>query len=226
MSYHQAACVKKGRGRPKQFDRETALDQALQLFWRHGYEATSLADLVEATGAKAPTLYAEFGNKEGLFRAAAERYVTKFAEKGKALLARPGLSVTQAIEDFYRAAAAMFTDKSLPSGCFIICTSAALAASSDEVAQILRSRHHLQEHTLLDFLLTRQQQGELPASTDCAGLAKYLACTLQGMSVQAREGASEDDLNGIVSTLMAVWPTLSQTCRHMSGAQATTVEHA
>lgn len=76
MSDHQAACVKKGRGRPKQFDRETALDQALQLFWRHGYEATSLADLVEATGAKAPTLYAEFGNKRRVIprRGGALRY--------------------------------------------------------------------------------------------------------------------------------------------------------
>ena len=76
----------------------------------------------------------------------------------------------------------------------------------------------------LDFLQARQQQGELPAGTDCAVLAKYLACTLQGMSVQARDGASEEDLNGIVTTLMAVWPTLTQTCRQTSGAQAT--EHA
>lgn len=209
MSTEQVACIKKGRGRPKQFDRDIALDKALELFWRHGYEATSLADLVEATGAKAPTLYAEFGNKEGLFRAAAERYVTKFAEKGKALLMRPNRSVAQAIEDFFRAAAGMFTDKSLPSGCFIICTSAALSASADDVAEILRARHHLQENTLRDFLILRQQNGELPASIDTCVLAKYLACTIQGMSVQARDGASFEDLSVIVSTLMSLWPGLS-----------------
>lgn len=78
MSINEAVCGKKSRGRPKQFDRDRALESALDLFWRHGYEATSLADLVEVTGAKAPTLYAEFGNKEGMFRAAVERYLQKY----------------------------------------------------------------------------------------------------------------------------------------------------
>ncbi len=66
MATDSTQCVKKSRGRPKVFDRDAALDKAMKLFWQHGYEATSLADLVEATGAKAPTLYAEFTNKEGL----------------------------------------------------------------------------------------------------------------------------------------------------------------
>lgn len=66
------------------FDRDAALDKAMKLFWQHGYEATSLADLVEATGAKAPTLYAEFTNKEGLFRAVLDRYIDRFAAKHEA----------------------------------------------------------------------------------------------------------------------------------------------
>ena len=73
----------KSRGRPKVFDRDAALDKAMKLFWQHGYEATSLADLVEATGAKAPTLYAEFTNKEGLFRAVLDRYIDRFAASMK-----------------------------------------------------------------------------------------------------------------------------------------------
>jgi len=73
MTTDVSSCTKKSRGRPKVFDRETALDKAMTLFWQHGYEATSLSDLVEATGAKAPTLYAEFTNKEGLFRAVLDR---------------------------------------------------------------------------------------------------------------------------------------------------------
>lgn len=77
---------KKSRGRPKVFDRDAALDKAMKLFWQHGYEATSLADLVEATGAKAPTLYAEFTNKEGLFRAVLDRYIDRFAAKHEAQL--------------------------------------------------------------------------------------------------------------------------------------------
>ena len=60
MTTDVTRCAKKSRGRPKVFDRDAALDKAMTLFWQHGYEATSLSDLVEATGAKAPTLYAEF----------------------------------------------------------------------------------------------------------------------------------------------------------------------
>lgn len=86
MTTDTTSCAKKSRGRPKVFDREAALDKAMTLFWQHGYEATSLADLVEATGAKAPTLYAEFTNKEGLFRAVPDRYITRFASKHEAQL--------------------------------------------------------------------------------------------------------------------------------------------
>lgn len=85
MTTETTGCAK-SRGRPKVFDREAALDKAMTLFWQHGYEATSLADLVEATGAKAPTLYAEFTNKEGLFRAVLDRYITCFAAKHEAQL--------------------------------------------------------------------------------------------------------------------------------------------
>ncbi|HCD9773456.1 TetR/AcrR family transcriptional regulator [Enterobacter hormaechei] len=83
MTTDVTRCAKKSRGRPKVFDRDAALDKAMTLFWQHGYEATSLSDLVEATGAKAPTLYAEFTNKEGLFRAVLDRYIARFAASSK-----------------------------------------------------------------------------------------------------------------------------------------------
>jgi AcrR family transcriptional regulator len=86
MTTDVTSCAKKSRGRPKVFDRDAALDKAMTLFWQHGYEATSLSDLVEATGAKAPTLYAEFTNKEGLFRAVLDRYISRFAAKHEAQL--------------------------------------------------------------------------------------------------------------------------------------------
>lgn len=93
MTTDVQSCAKKSRGRPKVFDRDAALDKAMTLFWQHGYEATSLADLVEATGAKAPTLYAEFVNKEGLFRAVLDRYISRFAAKHEAVLFAEGKSV-------------------------------------------------------------------------------------------------------------------------------------
>ena len=104
MTTDVQSCAKKSRGRPKVFDRDAALDKAMTLFWQHGYEATSLADLVEATGAKAPTLYAEFVNKEGLFRAVLDRYISRFAAKHEALLFDDDKTVDQALRDYFTGA--------------------------------------------------------------------------------------------------------------------------
>ncbi len=206
----QDAATRKGRGRPKTFDREAALDIALELFWRHGYEATSLADLVAATGAKAPTLYAEFTNKEGMFRAAVDRYTEQFASKSAAALTCPDSCVASGVENYFRSTAACFTDSEKPGGCFFICTSTGLSASSEDVAKMLRRRHDNQEQNLLEFLRDRQATGELDARTDVNAIAAWLGCLLQGMSVRAREGATEAELNALVDTLMLQWPTLSK----------------
>ncbi|QKJ87202.1 TetR/AcrR family transcriptional regulator [Paramixta manurensis] len=213
MTINQDVCVKKGRGRPKLFDRETALDKALELFWAHGYEATSMSDLVTATGAKAPTLYAEFENKEGLFRAVMHRYIEKFTAQRNATLRCEESCVSKGIENYFRATAECFTDRDKPAGCFFICTSTALSASSSEVADMLRAKHHSQENSLETFLQERQVKGELSASTDTRALAKYLTCVLQGMSVRAREGSTREELDGIIDTMMQLWPMLSGVCQ-------------
>ncbi|WP_130835033.1 TetR/AcrR family transcriptional regulator [[Erwinia] mediterraneensis] len=213
MSQNQDTVVKKSRGRPKRFDREAALDKALELFWAHGYEATSLSDLVSATGAKAPTLYAEFESKEGLFRAVMDHYSQKFTAQRDAALRSPGQSVTEAIDNYFRATAACFTDCSKPAGCFFICTSTALAASSGELARTLLQRHQAQEASLKAFLQERLELGELKADTDTTALARYLSCILQGMSVRAREGAIREELDSIIDTMMALWPKLTGVCQ-------------
>ncbi|MEN5018559.1 TetR/AcrR family transcriptional regulator [Erwinia sp. Eh17-17] len=210
MNTEQDAGTRKSRGRPKTFDRESALDKALELFWRHGYEGTSLADLVEATGAKAPTLYAEFTNKEGMFRAAVDRYTEKFASKSEAALACPEMCVASGVENYFRSTAACFTDGEKPGGCFLICTSSTLSADSAEVAEMLRNRHSNQEQHLRAFLEARQAAGELDARTRIDTLATYLCCLLQGMSVRAREGATRAELDALIDTLMLQWPVLSR----------------
>lgn len=217
MTVTQDVTVKKGRGRPKTFDREVALDRALERFWAHGYEATSLADLVTATGAKAPTLYAEFESKEGLFRAVMERYIEKFAEQRNATLHCKESCVSKGVENYFRSTAACFTDRDKPAGCFFICTSTALSASSGDIAEMLRAKHQHQETTLEAFLRERQALGELAESTDTAALSRYLTCVLQGMSVRAREGADRAELDAIIDTMMQLWPMLAGVCRAKAG---------
>lgn len=208
MTTHVTRSTKKGRGRPKVFDREATLDRAMALFWQYGYEATSLADLVEATGAKAPTLYAEFTNKEGLFRAVLDRYISQFAAKHKAKLFCDDKSVAQAIEDYLTALAHCFASKDTPAGCFLINTSATVSASSEKIADVVRSRHAQQEAMLLEFFVQRQEKGELPAHVDLPALTAFINCLIQGMSVSAREGATTEDLLEIIATTLSLWPTL------------------
>lgn len=210
MATETLSCSKKSRGRPKVFDREAALDKAMTLFWQHGYEATSMAHLVEATGAKAPTLYAEFSNKEGLFRAVLDRYIARFAAKHEACLFCEDQTMEAALENYLSAVAQCFTDKSTPSGCFIICTSSVLAASSEDIAETIKSRHAVQEQTLVRFLELRQQKGEIPAERNIRCLAKYLCCIIQGMSVSARENASYEELMQIVKTTVMLMPQLKK----------------
>lgn len=205
MTTDVTSCAKKSRGRPKVFDRDAALDKAMTLFWQHGYEATSLSDLVEATGAKAPTLYAEFTNKEGLFRAVLDRYISRFAAKHEAQLFCEEKSVEQALLDYF---ATCFTSKDTPAGCFMINTSATLAASSREIANTVKSRHAMQEETLSTFLAQRQQRGEIPAHCHPQALAQFLSCILQGMSISAREGATLEKLQSITQTTLRLWPEL------------------
>ncbi|WP_431223140.1 TetR/AcrR family transcriptional regulator [Serratia sp. L9] len=209
MSINEEAGAKKSRGRPKQFDRAQALDRALDLFWRHGYESTSMADLVEVTAAKAPTLYAEFGNKEGLFRASVERYLSRYAECYNQLL-QQDLPIAEIVEAYIRTSAQVFTDPGNPSGCFMVCASAALSASSDDLAEMLRRKHHMQETNLQACFDRKVREGELLTDTDTALLAKYIICIIEGMSVQAREGASREDLLRLLDATMRVWPLLSQ----------------
>lgn len=182
----------------------------MTLFWQHGYEATSLADLVEATGAKAPTLYAEFVNKEGLFRAVLDRYIARFAARHEALLFDEEKSVDRALRDYFTAVATCFTSKETPAGCFMINTSAALAAASTDIANTVKSRHAMQEQTLTQFLQQRQLRGELPPDGDVRQLAQFLNCILQGMSISARAGADFTKIMQIAETTLRLWPQVLQ----------------
>lgn len=202
-------CEKKTRGRPKQFDRDRALDQVLRLFWRDGYESTSLADLVAVTGAKAPTLYAEFGNKEGLFLAAVECYLEKYTACTNRILERDE-PVAAIIEAYIHAYVKVFTDLDTPSGCFMVCTSSALSSSAGAIAAMLQKKHQEQEASLKACFDRKVQQGEVALHTDTMLLAKFIICNIEGMSVQAREGANHEDLLQLLAALMAVWPHLCQ----------------
>ncbi|WP_051506695.1 TetR/AcrR family transcriptional regulator [Chania multitudinisentens] len=193
------------RGRPKKFDRDSVLEKAMSLFWRFGYEPTSMSELIEGTGTKPSSLYAEFGSKEGLFCAAIEKYLATYGQARDAILEQDELPLPQVIEQLLRASVEWFTDAEMPPGCFMVAATFGMSAADDALFQQLSQQRNSAEKKVVECLECRVGKGELPDNTNCVLLGKYIVNVIQGMSVQARNGANRDELSGLVDIFMSQW---------------------
>jgi AcrR family transcriptional regulator len=182
-------------GRPRSFDKNQALDRALAVFWSRGYEGTSMADLTQAMGINRPSLYAAFGDKQALFRAAVERYADGPGSFLGRSLAEP--SAADAIRRLLFDAADELTMPGRPSGCLAV--QGALSCGEDGVParEVLAAKRAASEAAIRDRLSRAADEGDLPPETDADTLARYLATVFQGMAVQAASGATRDDLVGV-----------------------------
>ncbi|MFH8362505.1 TetR/AcrR family transcriptional regulator [Streptomyces anulatus] len=169
--------------RTKEFDPETALQSALQLFWQRGYEATSMADLVEHLGIGRASIYATFGNKHELYLKALDRYSENRDSNLLHELSQPGAALPAVRTAVRRFAAEANADEHRAKGCFITNTAAELGPHDPAAARrVEASWDHFE--TLLHSALTRAQaQGELPAERDPRALARMLLVLMQGLRV-------------------------------------------
>jgi len=195
------------RGRPRSFDTDTALEQATQVFWRHGFTGASLAELTEATGLSKPSLYAAFGDKESLYLRCLERYVAQQVALQTALLEREP-DARRAVEGFLRAMAAMQSDPALPGGCFVVNGTADCGnpATPAAVEAALRKASGGAGERLQQRLAQAERNGELPPGTDAKRLSRLLAAVLTGMAVMAKAGEPKRRLDEVVDAAMMVWP--------------------
>jgi len=191
-------------GRPRAFDPEAALDAAMHLFWEHGYEATSLAMLRDAMGLTPPQIYNAFTDKETLFRQAVARYHDR--EIGFALdaLGAP-VAAGEAVRSLLMGAAQAYTRPDKPGGCLFISGALAISPQAQGVADELRTYRRATEAAIAARLAKAREAGELPAGLPVERLAKYLTGVMNGMSIQARDGASTDDLRAMAETALAAW---------------------
>lgn len=174
-------------------------------FWRHGYEATSLADLTATMGITAPSLYAAFGDKDALFLEAVDRYqATHGAFAARALAEEP--TARRAVERMLRDAARAYSDPSLPRGCLVIAGATNCRERSAAIEADLRSRRAANQRALSDRIALGRDAGELPPEADVEDLSRFYAAVLQGMSTQARDGATRQQLEAIASAAMGTWP--------------------
>lgn len=192
-------------GRPRKFDRSAALEAAMLVFWRKGFATASMPDLCDAMGIRSPSLYAAFGSKEALYLEAMDHYAKTIGPSvwnclTDAVTARGG------VESMLRVGTEILpASADLPAGCMVM-----LAAVGDDWPVALVEVANSIRRECLEYLRSRLRiavtDGELPASTDIDRLSRFYLGIYQGMAIQAKDGASQADLQGIAETAMAAWP--------------------
>jgi AcrR family transcriptional regulator len=203
----EMGCGMAARGRPRSFDRARALRQAMEVFWKHGYEGASIADLTKAMGINSPSLYAAFGCKEALFREAVAYYnENEGVDAAKALRELP--TAKDAIAGFLRQNVIFYTEPNKPSGCMIVLTATTYTEQSKAVHAHLADWRIATEHDFRDRIERGIADGDVPAGADAATIAAFYSAVNQGMAIQARDGADRSKLSAVAESAIAAWDGL------------------
>ncbi len=199
----------RSRGRPRAFDRATALRRAMEIFWERGYEGTSVGELATALGIQKPSLYAAFGCKEALFREAVALYnQTDGHATVNALTTQP--TARQAVEAMLRDNARGYTQPGKPPGCMIVLAANLGAPQNANVRDFLADCRQQAHAALRQRLDQGIADGDLPTGVDTEGLAAFYVTVLNGLSIEARDGASLESMNAIIDKAMAAWNPLTR----------------
>jgi AcrR family transcriptional regulator len=203
LTTKQATPPPRARGRPREFDRATALERALEVFWYQGYEPATVAQLCLAMDIHPSSLYAAFGNKARLFLESVRHYETTYWDTAwQALEQEP--DVFLAIERFFLESARILSSSNLPSGCMVILGATNISQDAHEVNSALRLLREESESCFLRRVKRAIADGQLPSEIDAIGYAATLNTLLEGMSIQGRDGASGGELERIAKIALRV----------------------
>jgi AcrR family transcriptional regulator len=191
-------------GRPRAFDKDVALVRAMEVFWRKGYEGASLSDLTKAMGINPPSLYAAFGNKQGLLKAALDRYLEQRAAFLDFVVAAS--TAREAADRLLRGTADLLTTPGNPPGCLLLQGGLACGTGAEAVPSELALRRAAGEERIRERFERAKTDGDLPRSSDPAALARYIFAVVQGMGVQAAAGATREELTGIAELSLTAFP--------------------
>ena len=189
--------------RPKAFEPDQALDAAMGVFWAKGYEATSVADLVDATGVNRASLYGTFGDKDRLFLASLQRYCDQRVEAMIDRLERPGLPLDN-VRAVFQSIIDRVEQEGDRRGCFLCNSAVELGPHDPTVRGIVESHLRAIAAGFEDALMRAQVAGDLPVDLDAPAVALMLASQLNGLRVFAKAGFSADDLRRISETTLSL----------------------
>ncbi len=192
------------RGRPREFDVDEALERAVDVFWRQGYEGTTLEDLTNAMSISRPSLYAAFGNKEGTFRQAIGRYARVEMSYVDAALAMP--TAREVAEHYLRSNVVSITLPDRPRGCLSIQGGLSGHPTDQRIVDFLNESRGAGEARFVRRFQQAIDEGDLSASEDPVELARYLATVTAGLAVQASAGATRPDLARVAERALASFP--------------------
>ena len=191
-------------GRRRAFDPDKALEAALRVFWKKGYEGTALSDLTAAMGINRPSIYATFGNKEALFRKALDRYNSKMTGFTAEALKEP--TARAVAERLMVGTADLLSCPGNPKGCLMVQGALACGDEADPIRKELISRRATGEAALRERFERAKVEGDLPTGADPGDLARYVVAVMHGMSVQSAGGASREELQRVINLSLRAWP--------------------
>jgi AcrR family transcriptional regulator len=204
------------RGRPRAFDADTVIDQAVQLFLNDGFEATSLDDIALATGVARPSLFAAFGNKEAIYVKSMERFSARIKGVFEAAFKAPA-PLPRALKRFYLGALDIYlSGPNGPSGCLVFCTASGAAIRHNAIKKVVANLASEGDRAFEDVFRRTRARGELASTADAAALAVLASGTLQTLAVRARAGVPRKHLENLVDGAIGVLcgTGKQQTVRH------------
>lgn len=195
----------RGKGRPREFDREQALSAALKTFWERGYEPASVAELCRVMGINPPSLYATFGNKASLFLEALRFYENKYwIAPSERFMTDP--DIFSAVDNFFREAATILLSPESPCGCMVVLAAVNISENEREIISTVQKMRMDTKKMFADRLKKAIKDGQIPPDTDVPALAGALNTLLEGLSLQARDDIFQSELKAMAAHAVRLLP--------------------